>query len=101
MLRTQIVGGPVEQHGYQPLEHPTPLAATTGSSSHGYPKFNRRKAIGIGTTLIVAAVLGMIMNVIDIMYPNKYRSVGEVGHGFWVGAVVSTIQRYCLVDIAT
>ena len=96
MLRTQVVGGQVEQQGFQPLVHPTSLAATTGSSSHGLPKFTRQKAIGIGTTLIVAAVLGMIMNVIDIMNPNDYGSVGDVGHGFWVGAVVSIIERYCL-----
>jgi hypothetical protein len=102
MLRNQVVGDTVEQHAYQPLEHLTPQAATTGSSSHGsVPKFNRRKAIGIGTTLIVAAVLGMIMNFIDIMHPNTLENHGEFGHGFWVGAAVSIMQRYCLVDVAT
>lgn len=92
MLRNQVIGGTVEQHAYQPLVHPTPQAATTASSSYGVPKFNRRKAIGIGTTLIFAAVLGMIMNVIDIMNHNGYTNVGEVGHGFWVGAVVGILQ---------
>jgi hypothetical protein len=98
MLRNQVVGGPVEQDGYQPLVRPTPQAATTASSSYGVPKFNRRNAIGIGTTLIVAAVLGMIMNFIDLMYTSRFRA-GEFGHGFWVGAAVSKMQSYCLVDI--
>ena len=70
MSQSPNVDGSVTQHVYQPLVHTTAPAAATGSSSHGVPKFNRRAAIGIGTTLIVAAVLGMIMNGIELMHPG-------------------------------
>jgi hypothetical protein len=91
MLQSLDVGGLVAQPVHQPVIHPTALAVTTGSSSHEVPKFNRRKAIGMGTTLIVAAVLGIIMNFIDITYPHKHWSLGYLGHGFWSGLVVSIL----------
>jgi hypothetical protein len=101
MSQTSFIGNPAAQHGHQPLVQPTALTAATGSSIYGVPKFNGLGAIGIGTTLIVAAYLGMIMNVMDAVNPNDVWNTGHVGHGFWVGAVVSIIQRCCLVDKAT
>jgi hypothetical protein len=101
MLQTSVVGCPVEQHGYQPLVQSIAQVATVASSSHGVKKFNGRKSIGIGMTLIAAAILGMVANSIDILFPKDYGTAGEAGHGYWVGSLVSIRHRYCLAYIAS
>jgi hypothetical protein len=96
MLQSPAVSGLDAQHDHVPLVQPTVLAATTGSARRGVPKFNRRKAIGIGTTLIVAAVLGILINFIDVAFDIQYWRVESARRSFWVGVVVSIRQQYCM-----
>jgi hypothetical protein len=98
MLQSPIAVVHSGQPDYQPLRQPTAVTATTaaiGYPSHHFVKFNRRKAIGIGTALIVAAAVGMILNVVDIVYEDeRYGNTGLVGQGFWAGAVVSKTMNF-------
>jgi hypothetical protein len=82
----------------QPLVQPTVPSANDENSNDRFPKFDRRTAIGLGTTLIVVAILGMIMSGIDIMNANAEYPVAFTGHGFWIGAMVGIAILYCRIS---
>jgi len=88
-----IPTGAPSQPAYQALFQPAPFIAAAGPACRPkvVEKFIRSKAIGIGTTLIVAAVLGAIFNAIEIgvSRDRDWDTAGDIGHGFWIGAVVS------------
>jgi hypothetical protein len=80
---------------YQALLQPSSLVGAPIMRPKVIEKFHRCKAIGIGTTLIVAAVFGFIFNTIDIVLTtNHINSPGHTGHGFWVGAVVMVVGAF-------
>jgi hypothetical protein len=95
MLQPTASDDPYTQTASQPLVQP-PAASTTDERipSDKFPKFDRRTAIGLGTALIVLAILGMIMNGTDIMNASYSNPLGFAGHGFWIGAMVSNATFY-------
>ena len=88
MQQTIIHGNPaISQPTYQTLLQPAPMGnGQPVMRSKVVEKFHRGKAIGIGTALIIAAVIGIIVNAIEIA---QDEGPGYTGHGIWIGAIVS------------
>jgi hypothetical protein len=53
-----------------------------------------RQSICIGTTLIFCTVISIICNIVDVSPIDGFErsfTWGMIGHGFWVGVLVSSI----------
>lgn len=72
--------------------------------------FPKRQAVGLGITLILAGILSIIFNIVAIAvasdvqgdddYDNYYIYwiFGYIGHGFWVGIMVSVANFRSVLD---
>ena len=97
MQQTMIYGNPasISQPVYQTLLQPAPFGISQPvMRSNVVQKFHRGKAIGIGTTLIIAAVIGIIVNAVEIAMGI---GPGHIGHGIWIGAIVSETNLVILI----
>ena len=73
-------------------------------------KYQGKLSVSLGVTLIVAACLSFVFNIVDIAVgshhqPGDYQyyyyvswSWGFVGHGFWVGVMVGANCQFKLTD---
>ena len=66
---------------------PTPVIVARGSNV--VPQFSKPQAIGTGSVLIVCALLSFAFNIVDVVVVQGIFSFGFIGHGFWVGVMVS------------
>ena len=88
-----VVNSNVDVESYPAFQGQSVVFVTMGgvdslNQSIVIESFKKLVSLRLGATLIVASVLGVIFNAVDLglMYPHY--TYGIIGHGFWTGIMV-------------